>query len=243
MNQISVLEHGRVILARPSHPGNIGAAARAMKNMGLSRLWLVEPERFPDPEADARASGADDVLVGAQVVSSLSEALADTVFSVALTARRRDLSLARAVPRQAVGEVLAWAEKGEVALVFGNEAVGLTNDELSRCSLPVTIPTNPDFTSLNLGAAVQVMCYELRMAVLGEAAAISDDSLGEPAAHVEVEGFFDHLEKSIIASGFLDPEKPRRLMPRMRRLFGRTRLEKEEVAILRGILSSFDDLR
>jgi len=242
MNDLSALGRIRVVLSRPSHPGNIGAAARAMKTMGLSHLWLVSPASFPDPVAEARASGAADILHGARVVDSLQEALSGTVFAAALTARRRDVSLARLEPRAAAAELLQWSRNGgEVALVFGNEASGLSNEELGLCALPVTIPANPAYASLNLGAAVQLMCYELRLAAMEEGGALLPaEPLPEPATHDEIENFFAHLASSIVASGFLDPAKPRRLMPKLRRLFGRARLEKEEVAILRGILSSFD---
>jgi len=245
MNDLSALDRVRVVLSRTSHPGNIGAAARAMKTMGLSRLWLVSPASFPDPVAEARASGAGDVLAGARVVESLQEALSGTVFAAALTARRRDLSLARLDPRAAAAELVQGSRDrcGEVALVFGNEASGLSNEELELCALPVTIPANPAYPSLNLGAAVQLMCYELRLAVMGQGdntSFLPVEPLPESATHEEIEYFFAHLESSIVASGFLDPAKPRRLMPRLRRLFGRVRLEKEEIAILRGILSSFD---
>ncbi|MCL2875659.1 MAG: RNA methyltransferase [Betaproteobacteria bacterium] len=245
MKKLSALDRVRVVLSRPSHPGNIGAAARAMKTMGLNQLWLVSPASFPDPVAEARASGAGDVLAGAHVAGSLQEALSGTVFAAALTARRRDLSLARSDPRAAAAELMQWSRDtcGEVALVFGNEASGLSNEELGLCSLPVTIPANPAYPSLNLGAAVQLMCYELRLAAMaqgGGASFLPVESLPEPATHDEVEHFFAHLNSSIVASGFLDSAKPRRLMPRLRRLFGRVRLEKEEIAILRGILSSFD---
>lgn len=243
MNDLSALDRVRVVLSRPSHPGNIGAAARAMKTMGLSRLWLVSPASFPDPVAEARASGAGDVLASAHVVDSLQEALSGTVLAAALTARRRDLSLARLGPRAAAAELVQWVQgtRGEVALVFGNEASGLSNEELGLCALPVTIPTSPAYPSLNLGAAVQLMCYELRLAAMPQGGdTLPVEPLPEPASHDEIEHFFAHLESSIVASGFLDPAKPRRLMPRLRRLFGRSRLEKEEIAILRGILSSFD---
>jgi tRNA/rRNA methyltransferase len=245
MNGQLTLDRVRIVLSRTSHPGNIGATARAMKTMGLSRLWLVAPASFPDPVADARASGAGDVLAGAQVVATLEEALVGTVFVAALSARRRELSLPRQQPRDAVTELVAWSAKGDVALVFGNEASGLTNAELGLCSLPVTIPTSPDYSSLNLAAAVQVLCYELRLTALGTdgspAVLPQGSHVSVPATHDEVEGFYAHLETAITRSGFLDPKNPRRLMPRMRRLFGRARLEKEEVAILRGILASFLD--
>ena len=239
MAEAAALERVRVVLSRPSHPGNIGAATRAMKTMGLSRLWLVSPEDFPHPMADARASGAVDVLAGARVVSRLEEALSGTVFAVAVTARRRELSLPRCYAREAALQMAAWTEKGEVALVFGNETSGLSNDEVGLCSMPVTIPTSPDYSSLNLAAAVQLLCYELRIAVMEPVPFDRQLALLEPATHDEIEGFFGHLQKAMTESGFLEPERPRRLIPRLRRLYGRVQLEKEEVAILRGILTSF----
>jgi tRNA/rRNA methyltransferase len=241
MNRALALERIRVVLSRPSHPGNIGAAARAMKTMGLSRLWLVAPQRFPDPEADARASGAGDLLANAQVVDSLEAALAGTILSAALTARRRELALPRRLAREAALELIDHAGEGEVALVFGNETSGLTNEEVGLCSMPVTIPTAPDFSSLNLGAAVQLLCYELRMAALAPAA--PQDPRPEFATHDELERLHAHLERAVTASGFHDPANPKRLLPRMRRLFNRVRLEKEEVAILRGMLTAFEQQR
>ena len=240
MNRPLALDRIRVVLSRTSHPGNIGAAARAMKTMGLRDLWLVAPEAFPDEVATARASGAADLLESARVVGTLQEALADTVFSAALTACRRELSLPRMQARDAARELVARSEDGIVALVFGNETSGMTNEEVGLCSLPVTIPTDPEFSSLNLGAAVQVLSYELRMAALGEAAAAPADVQAEPATHADFEGFMSHLERVVTASGFHDPANPKRLLPRMRRLFNRVRLEKEEVAILRGMLTTFE---
>lgn len=238
MNRPLALDRIRVVLSRTTHPGNIGAAARAMKTMGLDKLWLVAPEAFPDPVADARASGADDLLAGAQVVSSLQEALADTVFAAAVTARRRELSMPRMHAREAATVIVDHTAEGEVALVFGNETSGLTNEEVNLCSLPVSIPTNPDFSSLNLGAAVQLLCYEVRLAALQPPP--PDDPRPEFATHEQFEGFIAHLEHAVTASGFHDPANPKRLLPRMRRMFNRIRLEKEEVAILRGMLTTFE---
>ncbi len=243
MNRPLALDRIRVVLSRTSHPGNIGAAARAMKTMGLRDLWLVAPESFPDEVATARASGAADLLESARVVGTLQEALADTVLSAALTARRRELSLPRMQARDAACELVARSRDGIVALVFGNETSGLTNDEVGLCSLPVTVPTDPDFSSLNLGAAVQVLSYEMRMAALGDAVATPLDVPAEPATHADFEGFIAHLERAVTASGFHDPANPKRLLPRMRRLFNRVRLEKEEVAILRGMLTTFETPR
>lgn len=238
MNPPLALECIRVVLSHTSHPGNIGAAARAMKTMGLSRLWLVAPAHFPDPVASARASGAEDVLAAAQVVGSLHEALADTVFAAALSARRRELSLPRMHAREAAAVLVERCADGEVALVFGNETSGLSNEELALCSLPVTIPTNPAFSSLNLGAAVQVLCYELWMAA--QQPPTLEDGRAVYATHADFEAFIAHLESALTATGFHDPANPRRLLPRLRRLFNRVRLEKEEVAILRGMLTTFE---
>ncbi|OIR02544.1 tRNA (cytidine/uridine-2'-O-)-methyltransferase TrmJ [mine drainage metagenome] len=239
MNSVSPLGRIRVVLSHPSHPGNIGAAARAMKTMGLSRLYLVDPRHFPDPEAEARASGAADLLAQAVVCPTLEQALADTVFAVGMSARRRDLSLPFCWAREGAAQLAQRASSDEVALVFGNETSGLTNEELSLCHQPVMIPADPDYSSLNLGAAVQLMCYELRLAALSPGAPASAAEL-PLATGAEVEGLYAHLERCALASGFLDPSQPKRLMLRFRRLFARTALEREEVSILRGLLASFE---
>lgn len=241
MNESDALGRVRVVLVRTSHPGNIGAAARAMKTMGLERLYLVEPHSFPDPVADARASGANDVLDGARVVASLAEALEGTVMAAALTARRREWSVPIRLAREAAPELVALSRGGDVALVFGPETSGLTNDEVALCTMPVSIPANPAFSSLNLGAAVQLLCYELRMAALAPQAPAQ--TLPEAATFDEIEGFHRHLERAMTASGFYDPANPKRLLPRVRRLFGRIRLEREEVNILRGIIGALERKR
>lgn len=237
-----LLSRIRIVLCRPSHPGNIGAAARAMKTMGLSDLRLVTPKQFPDPEADTRATGAVDLLQQARVVDTLAEALQGTVLAVALSARRRDLGPPVGTPRETVARLLAAAAEGDVALVFGNETSGLANDEVLQCQAAVTIPTNPEFSSLNLGAAVQLLCYECRMAAFAGAAPLTGDGAtpfaSPPATHDEVEGFYGHLEAVMTATGFFNPQQPGRLLPKLRRLFGRAGLEKDEVNILRGILSA-----
>lgn len=233
----------RVVLTRPSHPGNIGAAARALKTMGFARLVLVNPKVFPDPQAEAMASGAGDVLAAARVVGSLAEALHGVTLALALTARRRDLATEPVWARAGAAELAAVAAQGEVALVFGNETSGLSNEELALCGRWATIPANPVYSSLNLAAAVQVLCYELRVALSTAHGAVAPEltfsTAGTPATHDEVEGLMVHLESEAVASGFLDPDNPRRLMQRLRRLFSRAALEKEEVNILRGLLASF----
>lgn len=238
MNQVNVLEHVRIVLMKTSHPGNIGAAARAMKTMGLRHLYLVQPRSFPDPVADARASGAEDILLAAQVVDSLEAALQGTVFSAAVTARRRERSVPPLAARDAAPQLLVQAQHGPVALVFGTELSGLTNEEVALCSLPVMIPANPEFSSLNLGSAVQLLSYELRMAT--DLAVLPPVNEEVPATFEEIEGFHAHLERAMRDSGFYNPANPKRLLPRLRRLFGRIQLEKDEVNILRGILSALE---
>jgi tRNA/rRNA methyltransferase len=227
------LKNIRVVLARPSHPGNVGSAARAMKTMGLTNLYLVEPKVFPHPEADTLASGAVDVLQRATVVSTLAEALAGVTIACALTSRRRELTTPLATPREAVPELLARAKGGEqVALVFGNETFGLSIDEVELCNRLVTIPGNPDYFSLNLSQAVQVLCYELFSQVEMPLPHLEQESL--PATHDEVEGMLGHLESAMAKSGYFERRNSERLMRRMRRLFGRASVEREEIDILRG---------
>ncbi|HYJ19104.1 MAG TPA: RNA methyltransferase [Burkholderiales bacterium] len=231
----------RVVLCETSHPGNIGAAARAMKTMGLSRLVLVNPKLFPHPEADALATGADDVLAGATVCENLDQALAGTVLAVAATARHRDLAHEVLDCREACARIARESEVGEVALVFGTERSGLTARQVSRCHLIATIPTDDNYSSLNLAQAVQVFAYELRMSALGAPAFVQHAASregAEMATHEEMEGFLGQLEETFYSSGFLDPAEPKRLMQRMRRLFARARTEKTEVNILRGFLSA-----
>jgi tRNA/rRNA methyltransferase len=236
-----LLDRVRVVLSHPSHPGNIGAAARAMKTMGLSRLVLVNPKEFPHAQADAMAAGATDLLVQAAVVDSMSAALQGTVLAVALTARRRELATPALWARDAAAEVVQAAGTGEVALVFGNETSGLSNDELGLCRRWATVPVAPDFSSLNLAAAVQVMCYELRLAALDPGLPPAISGAGKVASHEEVEGLVAHIERAAIGSGFLDPASPKRLIPRMRRLLARAVPEKEEINILRGMIAALEN--
>ncbi|MDD3353350.1 RNA methyltransferase [Zoogloea sp.] len=239
MNLDGALERVRVVLSRTSHPGNIGAAARAMKTMGLSQLVLVNPQSFPDPVATARAAGAGDILAHARVVATLEEALEGTVFAAAMTARKRELAVPGRWAREAAADLVGRTRTGgDVALVFGNETVGLSNEEVMLCHMPVKIPVSATYSSLNLGAAVQVMSYELRMAVLDPGSVPGVEF--EPASFEEVEGFYAHLDRAITASGFFHPSNSKRLWPRLRRLFGRIRLEKDEINILRGMLSAFE---
>jgi tRNA/rRNA methyltransferase len=207
-----------------------------MKTMGLRSLYLINPKSFPDPEAEARASNAIDVLQQAQVCKKLDEALGNTVLTAAVTARPRELSHDVFDARQGTRELLRYAQQQPVALLFGRENSGLTTAEVSKCQIIIHIPANPQYSSLNLASAVQIMAYELRMALMEDRVPVTPVSL--PASFNEVELLYAHLEQVMIASGFLDPQKPRFLMQRIRRLFARARLEKEEVHILRGILAT-----
>jgi tRNA/rRNA methyltransferase len=225
-----------VVLARTSHPGNIGAAARAMKTMGISDLVLVDPRHFPHPEAEALSAGAADVLDGARVVPTLAEALADRVLAVGFSARGRDLSHPVRDWRSLAPEALAATAEGPVALVFGNETSGLSNDELLACQRHATIPADPAYSSLNLAAAVQVACYELAQAA--NAFPVAPRPARARATAADLEALHARLREVLVASGFLDPREPGRLDERMRRLAARLDLETEEVAILHGMLDS-----
>jgi tRNA/rRNA methyltransferase len=240
MNPTCPLDTVRVVLSHPSHPGNIGATARAMKTMGLCSLYLVNPKSFPDKEAEVRAAGAWDVLNNTKVCTNLDEALRDTVLAAAVTARPRDLSHEVFDARRGAMELICHARQYPVALVFGTEMSGLTTMEVSKCQIVVHIPANPGYSSLNLASAVQVMAYELRMA-LPEPGPVFP-ALNKPASFNEIELFHHHLEQVAIRSGFLDPREPKRFTQRMRRLFARARLEKEEVNVLRGVLNALEKL-
>lgn len=239
----------RVVLVGTQHPGNIGSAARAMKTMGLSRLVLVAPEKAPSTESYALAAGADDVLAGATTCATLAEAVADCRLVLGCTARSRRVALEELLPRdaaaRAVGEAVAGAE---VALVFGRERTGLSNDELQLCHASIHIPANPDYSSLNLAAAVQVLSYELRLAVLAAAAATparagaGADSEGPerrepPASHAQMEGFFAQLADTLDAIDFHKGRAPESAMRKLRRLYLRAGLDSREVRILRGVLA------
>lgn len=239
MNLVPTLDNLRVVLLETRHPGNIGAAARAMKVMGLTRLYLVDPRCVIDGEARARASGAADVLDGAVVCAGLDEALDGVVLSAACTSRRRDFPHPAYTPRQAAPALLGQARVAPVALVFGSETFGLANEHLMKCDWLLNIPANPDYTSLNLGAAVQVLAYELRCS-------LEDAPLALPAfqraEHQDVERLMQAMEQKLIDVGFLNPACPRLLMPRLRRFFARAGLEREEVAIWRGILNAMNKI-
>ncbi|MCF6282769.1 MAG: tRNA (cytosine(32)/uridine(32)-2'-O)-methyltransferase TrmJ [Candidatus Polarisedimenticolaceae bacterium] len=232
-----MLKNIRIVLISTSHPGNIGAAARAMKNMCLERLCLVTPRHYPSDEAAARASGADDLLARAEVYDSLDEALVGCRLVIGTSARMRTVEWPMLEPRECAEKLVEEAQAGEVALVFGRENSGLTNEELDRCHYLVHIPTNPIYSSLNIASAVQVLAYELLLASRQDSVA-DDEVLAPVATSEQMESFHQHLHQMMIDIGFADPRQSNKLQRRLRLLFNRARPDKDELNILRGILSA-----
>lgn len=233
------LSNIKIVLVAPTHPGNIGAAARAMKTMGLSQLVLVQPKHFPHQTAIDRAAGADDILQQAVVVPHLPQALSGCHIVFAMSARPRDIELPGMKPDVCARLVSTLASNAQVAIVFGREHAGLTNDELLLANYHVLIPANPDYSSLNLAQAVQVMAYELRQKLLASEVktSIYVDAM---ATADELQGLYEHLETIMEAVEFLKPSNPKRLPQRIRKLLSRANLEKTEVKILRGLLTQID---
>jgi tRNA (cytidine32/uridine32-2'-O)-methyltransferase len=230
----------RIVLVEPSHPGNIGGAARAMKTMGLGRLAVVNPQRFPDPQAQWRAAGAQDVLEAIAVHTSVDEAIADCRFVVGTSTRIRRIPWPVHSAEEVAQEILAQPPGSEIAILFGREASGLSNEELQRCHCHLQIPANPVYPSLNLAMAVQVVCYEL-FKQSGQAPVV-DASWDQPLATMaQLEGFFGHLESVLVSSDFVDPTNPGQTMTRLRRLFTRVRLDDKEIQMLRGVLTQLRD--
>jgi tRNA (cytidine32/uridine32-2'-O)-methyltransferase len=230
----------RIILVNTTHPGNIGGVARAMKNMGLRDLCLVAPSRFPHEEAEWRAVGAADILENARVTSSLEEAIEDCQLVIGTSARGRRIPWPVLDPRRSASQAMAAASSDQqVAFVFGREDRGLTNEELQLCNLHLHVPTHEDYTSLNLAMAVQIVAYELRMLEVAET--LPEDPFTDWDAPLSTAGnmerFYQHLEETMVEIGFLNPAAPRQLMARLRRLYGRVRLDEMELNILRGILT------
>ena len=236
MDKQNIFNNIRVVLCQTSHPGNIGSAARAMKTMGLKHLFLVKPLHFPDPQATALSTGAADLLASATVCNSLSEALSGCALAIGMSARKRQISHELVNVRIAASRAASTASHQPVALVFGTEMSGLSNAELDCCQLLAMIPANPEYSSLNLAAAVQVMSSEIRMAVLEDEANKSTTPT-ELATNEALEGFYAHLEDTLIKIGYHNPSAPKKLSERIRRIYSRAKLEKEEVNLLRGILT------
>ena len=240
MNKSSLTDRIKIVLIDTSHPGNIGAAARSMKTMQLFRLALVTPHDYPSAEATSRASGADDLLANAQVCETVEEAIADCQLVLGTSARLRSLKWPQLDPREAAGRIYAESGESSIAILFGRERTGLTNEELALCHFLVNIPANPEYSSLNIAAAVQIITYELMMQGLttnGEAS--GGEELGEmPVEQAEMERLYDHFETALVDLDFLDPDNPKHLMLRLRRLFNRVRMTRNEVNIMRGILTA-----
>jgi TrmH family RNA methyltransferase len=230
----------RIVLVDTSHPGNIGATARAMKTMGLRDLALVRPKHFPSEEATARAAGADDVLGGASVHAELATAIADCGWVVGASARLRTVALPIVDPHEAAITIWRRLETERVAVLMGPEQSGLTNDDLARCRELVHIPTNPEFSSLNLAMAVQVLCYELRMTAPSRPVPEGPQSDSRLATAAELEALHEHLERLLTESEFLHPEHQRQVKLKLRRIFHKATLEENELNILRGALTSLD---
>lgn len=235
MNQSDIFNNIRVVLCQTSHPGNIGSTARAMKTMGLSRLYLVKPKKFPDGEAKSLAVNAADLLHTAVVTETLDEAIADCNFVFAVSGKERSVSQEVMTVREAASKAKTIAGSQQVALVFGNETNGLSTVEAGKCHVLATIPANPEYTSLNLSQAVQIMCYELRMAIT-DGDIHYDEKPVELATQKDLERFYVHLQEVLTEIGYINPKAPKRLFERLRRMYARASLEKEEVNLLRGIL-------
>ena len=233
----SALHRLRIVLVEPTHPGNIGATARAMKAMGLDRLCLVAPARFPSAEATARAAGADDVLHEARVVDFVDEALTGCGLVLGTTARTRRIEWPVIDVREGARRAVAQAAETPVAVLFGRERSGLTNAEIDRCHALIRIPATARFSSLNVAAAVQIVAYEMRLAACG-ASVVPADPESPSATADELEGFYRHLEATLVRIGYLDPAAPKLLMRRLRRLFSRAGPDRAEINILRGILTA-----
>ncbi len=232
----------RVVLVEPSHPGNIGGAARALKTMGLTNLTVVNPARFPDPQAHWRAAGARDVLEAVTVCGSLTEAIADCHWVVGTSTRSRRIPWPVQSAEAVAADALARPPGTRVAVLFGRETSGLSNDELMRCHCHLQIPANPQYPSLNLAMAVQVVCYELYKQAQGPAQDAPPATHWDqpPATTAQLEGFYAHLEGVLVNGGFLDPDNPGQTMTRLRRLFTRVEMDEKEVQMLRGVLKELD---
>lgn len=239
-----MLQNVRIVLVETSHTGNMGSVARAMKTMGLTNLWLVNPLVRPDSQAIALAAGASDVIGNAQIVDTLDEALAGCSLVVGTSARSRTLPWPMLDPRECGIKSVTEAQNTPVAIVFGRERVGLTNDELQKCHYHVAIQANPEYSSLNLAMAVQILAYEVRIAWLatqneGQEAQQNPEEEHYPLVD-DLERFYGHLEKALSNSGFIRPTHPGQVMSRLRRLFTRARPESQELNILRGMLTSLE---
>jgi len=247
MQPRNTLANIRIVLIHTSHPGNIGSTARAMKTMGLSNLYLVKPKSFPDKQAVAMSAGATDILDKAVIVDRLQEAITDCQLVVGASARHERSIRWNIQTSRKCGELVVQqaSDSHKVAILFGRESSGLTNEELAQCQQLLYIPANEEYSSLNLASAVQIISYECRMAWLARQNKPAHKTTTQEnlVTASEMEAYYQHLENSMIQSGFLDPAKPKHLMARLRRLYGRIQLEKSELNILRGMLSAFNKVK
>lgn len=240
-----LLSNIRIVLVNTTHPGNIGGVARAMKNMGLDQLYLVDPKEYPSDQAQWRASNARDVLAGAKVVNTLDAAIADCGLVVGTSARERRIPWPLFTPKECADQSLKEASQHPVAILFGREDRGLTNEELHKCNYHVHIPSNPEYSSLNLAAAVQVIAYEIRSTCLinqqnGQPLHFDDWDM-PPAKAEAIESYYEHLEKTLQELSFIQPNNPRQTMTRLRRLYSRVRLDEMELSMMRGMLTSIQN--
>lgn len=229
----------KIVLVETSHAGNIGAVSRAMKNMKMSNLCLVSPKLFPHADATARAAGADDILARAQIVQTLPEAIADCTLVIGASARSRSISWSEVTPRECAEKVVQEFSEEKIAIIFGRENSGLKNEELDLCQFLLHIPCNPDYSSLNIAAAVQVVCYELFVTAQNGTVArkkVGDEDEQELATSEQMALFYEHLEQTLIDIDFMQTDKEKSLMRRLRRIYNRAQLRSKEVDILRGIL-------
>ena len=241
-----MFDNVHIVLSHTSHPGNIGAAARALKTMGLKNLTLVNPKTYPHPDAIAMAAGSEDILQNALLYDSLESAIAQSQLVIGTSARDRSLEWPMLTPRAAAEKIVSVMQQQRIALLFGTESSGLSNTELQKCHFHVQIPADNDYSSLNIAAAVQILTYEIRLAALTSAEIAIDNENSDDrnsldyVTSAQMEGFYQHLEQVISQIGFLKPQQPNRIMPRLRRLFQRARVETAELNILRGILTEIE---
>ena len=234
----SLMRRLRIVMVETTHPGNIGAAARAMKTMGQHRLYLVNPAVFPSVDVTARAAGADDILSDAVICNSLSEAIQDCSLVIGTSARERRIPWMVQTPRECAGKILETLESDEVAVLFGRESSGLTNAELELCNAMLQIPTNPGFSSLNIASAIQILCYELMLGILDRKTTGNKEMRTPLATAGQMQLFYEHLNTCLQQIGFFDPAKPRQLMRRLKRFFNRSQPDQDELNLLRGMLTA-----
>lgn len=237
-----MLSNIKIVLVETSHPGNIGAVARAMKNMSMTNLCLVAPKIFPSAEATSRASGADDILANAQVYNDLNEAISDCELVIGASARCRTISWPELTPKECAEKIIHHESNNKIAILFGRENSGLKNHELDLCQYLLRIPCNEEYSSLNIAAAVQVICYELFVSAgASREIMIGDKGQTPKATNLQMDSFYDHLFQTLTDIGFMHPDKSKSIMRRLRRIFNRAHLDTKELDILRGILRMSQD--